>query len=171
MFENETKLNLEHRIEIDSMNVKKVLFLFCVLGVILMVLGTVLYIILQTADTLSIILDGVATICVGILVNYFMIYLLKRDYEISQYRQNDTITRYIFKENEIIQKVLKNKEELSQSKFEYQDILKAIETQNYILLYFSSNNCFAINKQGMTLGNIDELIQFLKARISKYKKR
>ena len=93
MFENETKFNLEHRIEIDSVNVKKVLFLFCVLGVILMILGTVLYIILQTADTLSIILDGVATICVGILLNYFMIYLLKRDYEISQYKENDTITK------------------------------------------------------------------------------
>ena len=158
MFENDTKFNLEHRIEIDSVNVKKVLFLFCVLGVILMILGTVLYVILQTADTLSIILDGVATICVGILLNYFMIYLLKRDYEISQYKENDTITKYIFKENEIVQTLIKKQEELSQSKFEYQDIIKAIETQNYILLYISTNNCFAINKHGMTLGNIEELI-------------
>ena len=171
MFENETKFNLEHRIEINSMNTKRILLLFCILGTVLMVLGTVLFVILQTAETLSIILDGVATICIGILMNYFMIYMLKKEHELSQYRENDTVTKYIFNQNDIIQKMLKKDELVSESKFKYQDILKVIETDNYILLYISNNNCFAINKKGMVVGELAELIKFLKTKITKYKKR
>ena len=167
MFENRTKFDIDLRLEVASGSTKLFSGIFYTLGTIITVVGALLMAL--TSYGIDIIIDGIIIVLAGYLIGAIVKLLISVQHKKSFYKDNTTFTFYKFSEDNMTQKVMIDEKFFSEIILKYSDIKLAKETDKYILLFISSSNCFAIDKNGMIDGSSAELSEFLRTKIKRYK--
>lgn len=170
MFENITKFDLKLRLDVYKITaIKFVDVILNVLGIVFIVLGLLIFTMDRSFDSLKVSFYGIVIIFLSFFPHWLIKFLIKKDHQKSFFRENNTIVKFKFETETIIEQVIRNEEEFSTTNLKYSDILKVLETDQYILLYIKFSQCLTVNKSGMVLGNVEDLTNFLKTKISKYK--
>lgn len=120
--------------------------------------------ILITNIMLIIFLLVIMIICFIIINTKFFINMsINRVIKNDKYFLN-ILQEYIFDDNSI---QIKNNN--GNTKLNYNQIMSVLETNKYIFLYVGANQAFLLNKIGTEDDRVEEMINLLKSKVSKYK--
>lgn len=169
MLRNRTKFDLKLKLDISSMLIRQMAFIFCVFGGVIAVAGLIIlafnYKNLAYSALIYSLIIAVVGFCLYLGRRLYIIYTYKK----SLWKDDNSFTDYVFNEKNVVQEVTRQEEVVSITRIKYADITMCLEIKDYILLYFSDSNCFAVNKAGMIDGTDSELRTFLQNKVTKYK--
>lgn len=167
MVKVESKFNDNVVKELFKRSLKKMIFVF-ILSVIIIILGAINFIEENTSLGAFLIIFGIifGIIYIPILV-ILVKYSLKKTQKTMHVLSNDTISTYVFTEEEISINTTKNDEYQSEVRAKYSFIYRIVETKDSYLLYISYNQAHVFFKSEIVEGNVSELNHIFRMNLGK----
>jgi uncharacterized membrane protein len=172
MFENETKMNAETNMKVMKRILQKSRILVGVMGALLLAMGIALLMteifVWKEGDYLF----NIFMIVFGTILIVFCFALspiLSRASKKTM-RDQETVLRYTFHENEYQLVTALSDGTTSQTQGNYLSFTKVCEFKDMWILYLNKSSVFAVSKEGMITGTEEEFTQFLRQKFgAKYK--
>ena len=167
-FENITKYDLDLKMQVlkTTTQTRKILSIFSLCLIALLVIFELIAYLSLSKETLILITIYLVVVLVSFILPYVTI---KSNHKKSIFKDNDFVTCYEFYDDNMIQRAVKGGVEVSKTNLTYNQIVKAYENKDFILIYCTSNMCFGVAKNQMVNGTGEMLGKFLQQKIKKYK--
>lgn len=166
----ESSMNEKDALALNRSAFMRFLWLFLLLGGILLVIG-ILGLFDEEESRIGSIILIVFAVCVPLLGYALTMFLARRNIKSNAAVSNDMQQRYTFTPRSV---VIEQKSGQMQSTNEYawSMFFRVIEDKNYYYLYTSGSTSLIVHKNNVLEGSLDELSQMMKAALgTKYKKR
>lgn len=163
MVKVESKFNDNVVKELFKRSLKKMIFVF-ILSVIIIILGAINFIEENTSLGAFLIIFGIIYIPILVIL---VKYSLKKTQKTMHVLSNDTISTYVFTEEEISINTTKNDEYQSEVRAKYSFIYRIVETKDSYLLYISYKQAHVFFKSEIVEGNVSELNHIFRMNLGK----
>lgn len=116
---------------------------------------------------------GVAMAIMAVIITPIMIVMyfatLKKALRDNKLCSSNTFVEYYFEDGGVRTSTRKGDVEVATLAIDYRMISKIIEHSHYFYLFITDTQVYILDKNGMTEGKTEELIKFLKTKVSKVK--
>lgn len=162
---NKTKMTVAVQMALTKITTKKTRVISLIIGIVAILLGIFLYG-KSKSFGVGLVILGIAIIIVFVLLLNRLMY--KQIIKTNQFN-GELDNYYEFSNEGFTITTIRRKEQVGESLLKYTDIIKILENSSFIFIYISNNNAFALLKNSMTEGRVEDLISLLKTKVEKYK--
>lgn len=96
--------------------------------------------------------------------------VMKNSLKQNKLFSSTTFSDFSFEDEGVRLKTRKGDVEIASAALDYRHFDRVVENDRYIYLFFTPSMAYILEKSGMTEGKSDDLSEFLKSKISRYKR-
>lgn len=116
---------------------------------------------------------GIAMSIMAVVITPIMIYSykvsLEKSIKMNKLCSSNTFVDYYFEKDGVRTSTRKGDVEVASLAIDYRMISKIVEHGHYYYLFITDSQVYIIDKNGMTEGKIEQLAEFLKTKVVKFK--